>query len=649
MALRTCFGWLLVCLAPHVNAQLELFGDAIGLHAMETNRILAYDDIAIQWKMNGQLQVHLNEGINNLFENNPALAETNFTDVIKADSTIWQAYYYRGISRKQSRKLKDAEADLLHVIGTRNLLYECYIELGKISQLEDNVKDAEKFYDKGIKADPRKPLGYFLRANIQLAQNQQKDAAKNFNLCLLQDSVFHDARIKIGIIEIIKKKQFEAGLPYFNHVLRNDSLQRYALLFRSMVNFSTDQERSLSDLNHVVRLSPDNVLILYLRGLLLTEMGDYRRSFTDFHKVIERVYESDNNFVGKQTLVDKKIDIQNAGAYTVSRVYGLPEEDAVKIKKAYCLMLIGKYSESINSINETSFSGTEPLCLFLKGVASEHIGKHDAAYNFYNQALELDNDILDAHKKRGIYRQEMKQWASSIADFTEVLRINPETYVVYKIRGVSYYHLKNFPKAVSDFTQYLERDSTNKEIIASRGMAYMGDGQDLKASLDFAESGELHMLDYKKIAKSLELLLQNGDTAVALTYLNPLTKSVPVFTEGYALKFKILVSRQDWKSISNEIDNAIGNRRPDVNHRDQSYLLTIKAITSGKGNRYEEAIIKLNEAIEYDKLNALAFLERGKILLATGKNNKAINDLKRALSLGEGEAKEILSGLDGNR
>jgi tetratricopeptide (TPR) repeat protein len=171
----------------------------------------------------------------------------------------------------------------------------------------------------------------------------------------------------------------------------------------------------------------------------------------------------------------------------------------------------------------------------------------------------------------------------------------------------------------------------------------------MKASLDFAKSGELHMLDYKKIAKSLESLLQIGDTVTALTYLNPLTKSIPVFTEGYVLKIKILVSKQDWKNINNEIDKAIGNRRADVSHRDQSYLLTVKAITSGRGNRYEEAIIKLNEAIEYDKLNALAFLERGKILLATGKNNKAINDLKRALSLGEGEAKEILSGLDVNR
>ncbi len=646
MAIRTLVCCLLLCLAVHAHGQLELFGDAVGMYASETDRILAYDDIAIEWKMNGQLQVHLNEGINNLFENNPSLAETNFTDVIKGDSGIWQAYYYRGVSRKQLSKLKEAKADFLHVIRTRNQLYEGYVELGKVNQLERNLNDAEKYYEKGIKADPQKSQAYYLKGNIQLTQNQQKDAVKNFNLCLGQDSLFHDARIKLGLINIIKKEQLEAGLPYFNRVLKNDSLQRHALLFRSMINFSTDQKQSLADLDHAVRLSPDNILMLYLRGLLLTEMGDYRRSFTDFHKVIETLYEDDNNFVGKQTVVDKRIDIQNAGSYAVSRVYGLPEEDAMKIKKAYCLMLIGKYGDAITSIDETTLSDTDPLCLFLKGIANEHEGKHEAAYNLYTAALKLDNDILDAHKKRGIYRQELKLWSESIDDFTDALRINPETYVVYKIRGSSYYHLKNYPNAIADFSKYLERDSSNKEIIASRGMAYVGDGQPLKASLDFAKSGDIHMLDYKQLAKSLEALLQTGDTVAALAYLNPLTNDAPFFTEAYVLKLKILVLKHDWSTINNEIDNAIRFRRKDANNRDQSYLLTIKAITSSQGKRYEEAILKLNEAIQYDKLNALAFLERGKILVATGKNNKAIPDLKRALSLGESEAKTILSKIE---
>jgi len=102
----------------------------------------------------------------------------------------------------------------------------------------------------------------------------------------------------------------------------------------------------------------------------------------------------------------------------------------------------------------------------------------------------------------------------------------------------------------------------------------------------------------------------------------------------------------DWNSIEREVDTAIKNSRMDASPLDHSYLLTIKGMASGKGKKYDEALDRLSEAIKYDKQNSLAFLERGRILLATGKNNKAITDLKRASSLGHKEAEELLNGIN---
>lgn len=108
----------------------------------------------------------------------------------------------------------------------------------------------------------------------------------------------------------------------------------------------------------------------------------------------------------------------------------------------------------------------------------------------------------------------------------------------------------------------------------------------------------------------------------------------------------MLVTKKDWNSIEGEIDTAIKNSRTGASKQDHSYLLTIKGMASGRGKKYEEAITKLSEAIKYDKQNSLAFLERGKILLTTGKNSKAITDLKKASSLGHKEAEEVLNGIN---
>jgi hypothetical protein len=82
-------------------AQSELFEDAF--EEFSTSRLHEFEEIPIDWKMKGTVQADLNEGLNNLLENEPKLAIESLNAVIKTDSTIWQAYYYRAAARKQIR------------------------------------------------------------------------------------------------------------------------------------------------------------------------------------------------------------------------------------------------------------------------------------------------------------------------------------------------------------------------------------------------------------------------------------------------------------------------------------------------------------------------------------------------------------------
>jgi tetratricopeptide (TPR) repeat protein len=638
---------LSACLtATFSQAQDDLLTNAIGEYEQASSKLLEYQEIALDWTMDGKLQVYLNEGINSLLEHNPSLAETNLSKLLQLDSSIWQAYYYRGVSNKMLGRLDLAEADFSRLIRRNQAPYESQIELGKIRLIQQEPRMAEKSFEKAIRINPSQPWAYYFKANIRFHQFLHKDAGKLLQTCLQQDSLFHDARIKLAIIEMLEKGLPEKGIPHLNRVLRLDSLNRFGLLFRSIATFTSDRTSSLADLNKLVRVNPNNTFAYYLRGLQRSSLEDYARAFPDFHKVIEAIAEDDNRFIGRQTWVDKRIDIQNVGAYAVTRVYGLPDADAVKVKKAYCLLVMGSYSESIATINATAIAKSEPLCWYLKAVANEHNVKHNAALSCYDRALDLDNDILDAHKKRGIYRQELKAWKGSIEDLTEVLRINPETFVVHKIRGVSYYYDNDLPKAIADFSRYLQRDSLNKEIMGYRAMAFLGNGQYLDASVDFARSGHADVLDFKKLSHSIDSVLATGDTLLAIHYASALTQSVPRFTEGYLVVVKHYVKRGEWARIDPIVDIAISNSRAGVSRKDHSFLLTAKAMMLCQWKRYENAFQTFEEAISYDRSNALAFLERGKLWMTTGKTNKAVVDLKRASLLGHQEATALLSSMN---
>jgi hypothetical protein len=49
----------------------------------------SYSEVPINWKMDGKLQVFLNEGINFLIEGNPEAALSNLEEFVEKDSSFW--------------------------------------------------------------------------------------------------------------------------------------------------------------------------------------------------------------------------------------------------------------------------------------------------------------------------------------------------------------------------------------------------------------------------------------------------------------------------------------------------------------------------------------------------------------------------------
>jgi tetratricopeptide (TPR) repeat protein len=375
------------------------------------------------------------------------------------------------------------------------------------------------------------------------------------------------------------------------------------------------------------------------------ELRDYEGAFIDFQKVIKATATNDNNFVGRQTWLDKKIDMQNVGAYLLTRVYGLNDEDASRIKEAYCHIITGRYSETHEAIDRIFNFKKEPTAVYLKAVAFEHQGIHAQAFDYYSRALRLDNQIADAYKKRGIYEQELKRWDRSVEDFTAALKVYPDAFRINWIRGLSYYHMNRFPEAIADFTVYLKNDSTNKEVLETRGMAYFNSMNHLMGYVDFAAAGNTKALNYIHMENLIDSVLHVKDTTLALRCLDITTKQAPFFSEGFAQKFKIHIARNQWELVAADLSVALSNIPPDLAKPKHSYLLTVQAMMHARNKRKDDAMKSFNEAIKVDGANSLAYLERGRLFLEMRRSSKAETDFRKAVSLGNEQAIKMLAGL----
>ena len=632
---------LILASALPVQAQSNMFADA--LDNFVTSRFWQYEEIPITWNMKGTLQADINEGLNALVEGNPSVAEHNFSNALKIDSTLWQVYYYRGASRKLLRNFPAAVQDFKNAVRLHSDFYEGYMELGKSYHIVGNSKESERAIRRAIQINKSKPVAYYVRGDIDLSRGEPKNANKNYQECLAVDSMFHDARIKLALLDISDKSKVSVAVERLNKVLEYDSLQKNALLFRAILIAKHYKRQSIKDLSNLIKVSPNNLMAYFFRGLVFTDLQDYDRAFSDFRTVLNATSATNQKYSGQRTWLDKTADLQNAGHYTVSRIYGLREDDAAKIRKAYCCILIGAYDLSIYVLNTTSQPNHEPLCIYLRAVSYEHKGVHQSAYEEYDLALQLDKDIADAYKKRGIYLVKRRQWERSLKDLNHALTLTPDVFVIYKFRGISNFNLKRFKEALSDYSTYLTYDSTNKEVLGLRGMAYLQNKERLRAYIDFTRSDKSHMFNFNDVSHLVDSVLITGDTTLALKALSPMTEKYAEFTEGFARKFKVQLKRGDWSDIERDISYAVVKRRMDAPKSDHAYLFTVQAMNFVRQKRENDALTAFFEAIRLDKTSDLAYLERGKLYLDMGKSSKAESDLIQASSLGNKQAKQLLA------
>ncbi|MEI9921296.1 MAG: tetratricopeptide repeat protein [Bacteroidota bacterium] len=625
------------------------FGD-IATESSESLDNFGYYDPVFKWDMEGRVQAALNDGINYLSEGNPNLALPQLDESIKLAPNLWVAHYYRGVCLKKLQKYPEAEQEFLKVNELNDKNVYNYIELAKTYDLMGDYSKGERWFERAGKIDPDNVAPVYMLANHCVKAGFVDRAKRLYKDCIQMDSRMFDAEVKLAILDFTLTRNPKKALKYLEDVLAKDSLHKQALIFHGILKID-DTNASLRDWNRLVRLSPGNTNFRFVRGMLLTNAGNYDVAFSDLRKVVDEAQLNSNRFRGQQSKLDQRIDIEFAGYYVVSNVYGFPDDDATRLKKAYCLLFPGKFDEALAAIKLVRGASKSPLCLFLKGIANEHKGSHNTAFYAYDSALMYDNDIIDAHKKRGIYLMELKEWNLAEKDFTEMLRINPEAYVAYRFRGLAKMNNKKFKDALPDYNNYLERDSSNNEVRAERAMAYQRLGYFLPSTLDLLKSRNFQALEsFKTMERELNRILESKDTAQVFWWLRQFTTYKPNYTDAHKMVVKLLIAQNKWDDVVRYIERTItadqnGDGSNLYTKLEHAWLFTTKGIALNHVNKQDEAIQAFGTALGYEENYVKAYSGRADVYLKMKNVEGAKKDLAKAKKLGDLDAAKLLESI----
>jgi tetratricopeptide (TPR) repeat protein len=477
-----------------------------------------FQKLDFKWNLPGEVQIDMNEGLNFLDEKNYELAQTHLTNVLKYDSNFAPARYYRGVCNKMMRRGKLAQSDLVWASKLMPNRPEPFIELGDISVLRYALPKANSYYQKASKLNPESVVPQFKLGSLAFFMKETKRASRFFENCNKIDPRFPDAYLAMGILKFRDLTTRSQALPFFSKSIAADSSFAMGYYWRGISYImDKDNAKGREDWNHAIRLSPSNTFLMMMRGLLLIELNEFEEAFKDLRKAMQATQVDENQAQFGATMLDKKIDVQNAANYLVRFGYGLNEEAFINLKKGFCLMLIDRDKDALTSISQAQAIEPTATVFYLKAVAFRMAVKHDSAIYYYTKALELDPNIFDANKNLAIYKSELKDWKGAYAHLRNMSKIQPGASLTWRLSGLIKFGLKDYFGSIIDLTKYLKVDTADFNCLKTRAAArfeiedYKGALGDYSEVLASVQNPQLYMLMaechfYMKDEKALSVL-----------------------------------------------------------------------------------------------------------------------------------------------
>lgn len=613
--------------------------------------VWSFDSINIRWDQSGKAQAALNEGINEIRDGRLPTAIQQLTVAIETDEKAFPALYYRGVAYKLSRSYELAVADFMEFLTKVPDSFEGRAELGKVNALQKDYVKAERNFRKLIQMKPDDPRGHYYLGIYHSTKRELKKAQAEFQKSVSLDPGFTSGLVQLGAVTLAIDKDFTKGLAFLNEALKMDSLFEDARMIRYLVRMKNGETAAaLEDIDFLVRYAPLNWRMRVARGYTLVSLQDYDQAFAEFRRVLQITAIHDSVFVGQQTAQDRRIDIQNLGIYIVKGIYGLDEVQAAAIRKAYCQLVVGDNAGAAKTVS--SIKKESAMSYYILAVALEHSDDYLEAQRMYARVLSLDDDVFDAHKKRGIVYTNQGNWRQAIKDFSAMERINPVAKITYKLRGVAYFFLKDFQPAIEDFNRYLALDSTSSDMFYNRGITYMRMGNIWAAVRDCNRAKDYRDLDFNLLNREFDRLEFSGDS-VALGQFIKLVDQIPQSLR-YGTSYQVFLVRlmglkKDWNFVEFRLQKLVTTGSSPDDSGYISVVLTAEASRLVAQEKKEKAIRVLGDAIKYDNRNVIAYFERGRLLAEKGESSMAKADLATAADLGDSRATKLLEQLSGTK
>jgi len=315
---------------------------------------------------------------------------------------------------------------------------------------ESNFDKADMVINMGINLHPTSTSLQLKKSTILIEQFKDEEALEILNYLKKVENTNAEVFLNLGLVKLRFGKRKKA-LSNFNKALRlcgKDELADY--IFE--IGFTLNQEAFYKDakklLEFFLKRFPENENILFELAYAYDKLLEIEKGIETYNKLLDVNPYLENAWYNLGILHNKQNEFQEAiSAYDFTLAIA-PNLSEAYYNKANSLAQIGEFEEAIECYSEyISYSYPTPITYYYIGDCWENLGDNKMASRFYQFAVDLDPDHIDALQSLGRTSYQNQDYNTSIDAFDKALAINPDSPELWRSLGKSYKKIKNSAEA----------------------------------------------------------------------------------------------------------------------------------------------------------------------------------------------------------
>lgn len=365
------------------------------------------------------------------------MAITVLSKLIDMNSSVGEAYYYRGLSLESIGNREKAIEDMQLSAIYGPMIEESRIFVEKYGMREQQIHNIDKLEQLEILAND----------NLQLGQIEK--AEKQFNEILSLDPKHNRSWYQLGEI-------------YFSR---------------------GDKEQARRCFTRAIELNNENDEYLSRRGFLLRKMNKFDLAIKDYSNAIH-IKPKGYHY------------IERARCYKELKEYKKAENDLITSLKNTDGSSTSAFIELGEVLTKTGtkmkFNNENKKILLYRAGEYFNQGKFDLSKNDYEAFIKIDPNNDEVYDKLGtLLFEKMKNTDAGILNLNKAIDKNNNKSIYYIKRGKMYLAKNDFNKAKDDFSKSIDLEPINGMNFLHRGNCYAKLGQKDLALNDYKKAKEV--------------------------------------------------------------------------------------------------------------------------------------------------------------